>query len=406
MGLVADLIKRQWAESDRQAELSRINEARDRAMAIAELRALQGTRPDASFGAYASEPTDQGFTFQLAPPRPAAVRDLDMQFALQDGGLDPHTSAKASGETDRSQAFRQVIDRFSRGEQPAPSLLNFINSKTVGPRYSASNAGVLDQNSGALQESSYLNNLSLATEALTAERNANAAVTNMRGRALQSVLADPATHPAIRADAANLKPIASSSRVKVRGADGKPRYVDATRNLDGSYSYVPSTMPDGAPVLAENGTRQDENIRSVMRIYGITERQAADLVLNRKGKSPKDAYADYVALAARSTITGLGANVEAVRRYADNLFQIAFPGEPIPQHQPAAAPAPAPAPAAAPAPAPAPAAAGGSGETREWQGATYTVGQLISIGGLDHVVNGFFPDGEPDVSPIRAPQAN
>ena len=339
---------------------------------------------------------DPGFVYQLPGTRPAPVRDLEFQFALQDGGLDPHTSAKATAQTARTSAFREQLGRMARGEQPAPSLLNFINNKTVGDRYSANNAGVLDQNTGQLQASSYLDSITAAADALTAERNANARTANVRGQALETILTDPNMHPAILADAANNRTIASSSRVKVAGPDGRPRYVDATRNLDGSYSYAPAALPGGAPVLAEVGdTDQARDIQNVMRIYNVSEQEAADVVLNRKGKRPADAWADHVAMASRSPATGYGNDEKAVRRQASMLFQMAFPGEPIPTGE-----------ARAPAPPPATAQVSGQAETREWQGATYTVGQLISIGGLDYVVTGFFPDGEPDISPIRAPQAN
>lgn len=198
-----------------------------------------------------------------------------------------------------------------------------------------------------------------------------AAEQESRRKVIEEALSAPNANPLLRVDIANKKDVFKPTLVKVRQANGKDVYMNQTPTLGGTYTFEPALDDAGNPLQAAPSataagggpTSLQKDAAFMSRVLGIPLADAVQQLRTLKGKAPEEAWAATVRQVAQMSYGRYARDPKKLYEKSSEIWQVARPGESVPELDPTvfgaiAAQAGATAPAA-PAPSKAPVTAAG-----------------------------------------------
>lgn len=255
---------------------------------------------------------------QIAEAREIEMRRAMLEEVLAERGFTPEQIANAANRLDVSPGRADSGRLYNRFDPEA-------GYTTISPDVMALETKRLDEAGAA--------------RALTGERMARTRDIDMRTDALQDVLADESLSPTMAADVVNKRTVNKPQRVKVRRADGREEYFDATPNLSGGFDYSPVTDASGERILSEGSTSDSDtalqkDTRFIAETLDVSPNEAILMKLQSRSKAPRDAWSDLVARMISSNRI-YARDPDRLQADAEKIWHVLRPGEPVPLTAPA-----------------------------------------------------------------------
>ena len=357
MGLVADLVLREYDRRATAQDLER-ERARRRA-ALAEAAGLEELRSVAQPGGGPVDVSAPGSELSVPLPQPeyGPQERLQRSFALQQAGLDERNLAAARTDQTKLDLFVDELQRMREG-LGNPQAANFLLGNDVSPfrssggtvynRYGGSisdessavqaragasraQAGASRAQAGAHRAQAGAYRAQAAQRAQLARRyGAETEDQRLRNESLEEAFAQ-IQDPLIRADVANKREVAETERVKRRDrSTGRVEYMDAVRSPDGTFRYAPSRDESGRvvepPADADNAPAAMRMARRAEEVFGMSPQEALRWAKGRAEQTDAGLREDITKRLINANYGTYLNNPEQLTAKVNELMEIARPG--------------------------------------------------------------------------------
>lgn len=293
------------------------DEALEIASALSELKEVTATP--------IPEQNNGGYNVDLPTANFGVDDQVELSLALKQIGL----SEKGIAEGNKEQTLLNEI----RGLESRPQRIDALNKRSVAPV--GFNGGTafnkFDTANPILAESN-------AVTQLARYRESKAVDQELRNSSLQTILEDPEIDPLTAATVANKGSTFKPQRVKVRRADGKDVYMDATPLIGGGYSYALANDKKGNPLIVPPSPSSTSPIEKdaelFERVLDMDKKAATRLSLSLrqhlKTAKPDEAWSKLVSEISKMQFNRYAKDPKRLYEKAAEIWQVKFPGREIP----------------------------------------------------------------------------